>query len=111
MRIDVSLYFANSEAPEDRLRDLARTADPPLEVIVLSFEGINYVDSQASEAVGKLIDLARANDMTIGISRLKARVRGVLERDGVVERLGADRIYSTTYEAVSDLTPKGDDEF
>ena len=109
MRIDVSLYFANSEAPEDRLRELAQTAEPPLHTIVLSFEGINFVDTQASEAIGKIIDLARSHDIEIGVSRLKARVRGVLERDGVIDLLGVDKIYPTTYEAVTDLTPGGDD--
>ncbi len=109
MRIDVSLYFANSEAPEDRLRELAQTAEPPLHTIVLSFEGINFVDSQASEAIGKVIDLAHSPDIEIGLSRLKARVRGVLERDGVIDLLGVDKIYPTTYEAVTDLTPGGDD--
>jgi MFS superfamily sulfate permease-like transporter len=109
MRIDVSLYFANSEAPEDRLRELAQTAEPPLHTIVLSFEGINFVDSQASEAIGKVIDLAHSHDIEIGLSRLKARVRGVLERDGVIDLLGVDKIYPTTYEAVTDLTPGGDD--
>jgi high affinity sulfate transporter 1 len=109
MRIDVSLYFANSEAPEDRLRELAQTAEPPLHTIVLSFEGINFIDSQASEAIGKIIDLAHSHDIEIGVSRLKARVRGVLERDGVIDLLGVDRIYATTYEAFTDLTPGGND--
>ena len=109
MRIDVSLYFANAEEPEDRLRELAQTADPPLHTIVLSFEGINFVDSQASEAIGKIIDLARSHDIEIGVSRIKARVRRVLERDGVIDHLGTDKIYPTTYEAVTDLTPTGDD--
>ncbi len=30
MRIDSSLYFANSEAPEDRLRELVQAADPSI---------------------------------------------------------------------------------
>lgn len=108
MRIDASLFFVNSEAPEDRLRDLFPSADPPLYAIVLSFEGINFIDSQASDAVGKIIDNAHSRDVEVGLSRVKARVRNVLERDGVVERLGPDRLYATTYEAVADLIQDGD---
>jgi high affinity sulfate transporter 1 len=37
MRIDASLFFVNSEAPEDRLRELYQTADPALYAMVLSF--------------------------------------------------------------------------
>jgi len=109
MRIDMSLYFVNSEAPEDRLRELFQTADPPLYAIVLSFEGINFVDSQASDAVGKIIDNAHSSNVEVGLSRVKARVRDVLERDGVLERLGPDHVYASTYEAVADLATTGDD--
>ncbi len=105
MRIDVSLYFANSEAPEDRLRQLVAEADPPVHTIVLSFEGINFVDSQASESIGKVIDLAHSRDIDIRISRIKARAHAVLDRDGVLDRLGTNKIYTSTYEAVQDLVP------
>ena len=109
MRIDASLFFVNSEAPEDRLRELYQTADPALYAMVLSFEGINFVDSQASDAVGKIIDDAHSHNVEVGLSRVKARVRNVLERDGVIERLGPDHMYASTYEAVVDLARTDDD--
>jgi SulP family sulfate permease len=77
--------------------------------MVLSFEGINFVDSQASDAVGKIIDDAHSHNVEVGLSRVKARVRNVLERDGVIERLGPDHMYASTYEAVVDLARTDDD--
>ncbi|MGI9641143.1 MAG: SulP family inorganic anion transporter, partial [Acidimicrobiia bacterium] len=108
MRIDVSLYFANSEAPEDRLRVVTETADPPLRAIVLSFEGINFIDSQAADAIGKIVDLAHGRDIDIRLSRIKSRVQTVLDADGVIDRLGDDKIFLTTYDAVRDLVEPED---
>jgi high affinity sulfate transporter 1 len=104
MRIDSSLYFANSEAPEDRLRELVQDADPPIGTIVLDFEGINFIDSQASEAIGKVIDLAGYNDIDIRLARVKGgQVMRVLEADGVLGRLGTPGVYPEVYAAVEDL--------
>ena len=106
MRIDSSLYFANSEAPEDRLRELFQGADPPFHTVVLDFEGVNFIDSQASEAIGKIVDLAGYNDIDIRLARVKSgTVMDVLERDGVLDRLGASQVYPEVYQAVEDLVP------
>jgi SulP family sulfate permease len=110
MRIDANLYFANSEAPEDRLRELVQAADPPIGTVVLDFEGVNRIDSQASEAIGKVIDLAHYNDIDLRLARVKGGpVRRVLTADGVVDRVGPSRIYPEVYEAVEDLIENGAD--
>ena len=49
VRFDAGLFFASSDALEDRLRDLALAADPKLETIVLDFEGIEVVINEAVE--------------------------------------------------------------
>jgi len=110
LRIDASLYFANSGAVEDRLRQLVQGADPPIRTIVLDFEGVNRIDSQASEAIGKVIDLAGYNDIDLRLARVKGgEVMRVLEADGVVDRVGPSRIYPEVYEAVEDLIENGAD--
>ena len=110
LRIDASLYFATSEAPEDRLRELVQAADPPVRTIVLDFEGVNRIDSQASEAIGKVIDLAGYSDIDIRLARVRGgQVMRVVEADGVVDRVGPSRIYPEVYEAVEDLIANGAD--
>lgn len=109
LRIDSALYFANADAPEDRLRELAQAAEPPLHTIVIDFEGINLIDSQGADAVGKIVDLAGYNDIEVRLCRVKARIMEVLEKDDVIKRLGTDRVYGNTYDAVADLIPPDND--
>lgn len=106
MRFDAGLYFATSDALEDGIREYAQDAEPPLHTVVLDFEGVNFIDSQGTDEVGKLVDLAAAAQAEIRLARVKAPVLRMLERDGVIDRLGVDRIYDNVYQAVADLIPQ-----
>jgi high affinity sulfate transporter 1 len=106
MRFDAGLYFATSDALEDGIRQYAQDAEPPLRTVVLDFEGVNFIDSQGTDEVGKLVDLATAAEAEIRLARVKAPVLRMLERDGVIDRLGADNIYGNVYQAVADLIPQ-----
>jgi high affinity sulfate transporter 1 len=106
MRFDAGLYFATSDALEDGIRQYAQDADPPLRAAVLDFEGVNFIDSQGTGEVGKLVDLATAAGAEIRLARVKAPVLRMLDRDGVIDRLGPDKIYDNVYEAVADLIPQ-----
>jgi high affinity sulfate transporter 1 len=106
MRFDAGLYFATSDALEDGIRQYAQDAEPPLRTVVLDFEGVNFIDSQGTDEVGKLVDLATTAGAEIRLARVKAPVRRMLERDGVIDRLGPDHIYGNVYQAVADLIPQ-----
>ena len=100
---DAGLFFIDASALEDRLRELAHTADPPLQVVVLDFEGVNYIDSQGSEKVGDVLTLARAHSAELRLARVKPAVMEVLRRDGFVDRIGDSNIYGNVFEASRDL--------
>ena len=70
MRFDAGLYFGSSDALEDRLRDLADEADPPLHTGVIDFEGINFIDSQGSSKIAEIIELKfhSTSDLTIDVT-------------------------------------------
>jgi high affinity sulfate transporter 1 len=106
MRFDAGLYFATSDALEDGIRQYAQDAEPPLRTVVLDFEGVNFIDSQGTDEVGKLVDLATTAGAEIRLARVKAPVLRMLERDGVIDRLGSDNIYGNVYQAVADLIPQ-----
>ncbi len=102
---DAGLFFIDASAFEDRVRELAHEADPKLQVVVLDFEGVNYIDSQGSEKIGEILELTRARSIELRLARVKPAVMDVLRRDGVVDRIGDSNIHGNVFEATKDLIP------
>jgi len=99
IRMDGGLFFATSDALEDRVREVIHS-DPGLSGIVLDCGGIDFIDSQGSAKMGDVIDLAHDSDLVLRLARLKASVRATLEVDGVLDRLGADHVHGNIARAV-----------
>ncbi len=104
---DAGLFFIDANALEDRVRELAHEADPPLRVVVLDFEGVNYIDSQGSDKVGDILDLVDPIRAELRLARVKPAVLDVLRRDGVVDRIGESNIHGNLFEASKDMVPAG----
>lgn len=107
VRFDGGLFFATADALTDRLRALAEEAEPPVEVLVISFEGVDFIDSQGSATLGQIIELARNRGADVRLARVKPPVFEVLRRDGVIEQLGDDHVYANLYEAAADRIASG----
>ena len=99
IRMDGGLFFATSDALEDRVREVIHE-DPAVKGIVLDCGGIDYVDSQGSAKMADVLDLAEDSGVVLRLARLKAAVRATLELDGVMERLGADHVHGNVARAV-----------
>lgn len=106
MRFDAGLYFGSSDALEDRLRELAEDADPRLHTVVIDFEGVNFIDSQGSSTIAEIQELAEAYGGEVRLTRVKPDVLSLMRRDGVIEKLGEDKVYGNVYEAAADRIPK-----
>ena len=85
------------------VRKLAHDADPPLRVVVLDFEGVNYIDSQGAEKVDDILKLTGAHSAELRLARVKPAVMDVLRRDGVADRVGESNIHGNVFEASKDL--------
>jgi anti-anti-sigma factor len=105
LRFDAGLFFASADALEDRIRELALQADPPLTTIVIDFEGVNFIDSQGSDKVAELVELATNYEVELRLTRVKPEVKALLRRDGVIDRLGESQVYGNVYEAAADQIP------
>jgi len=102
VRFDAGLFFASAGALEDRLRELVQRSDTRYDTVVISFEGVDFVDSQGSAKITQLIELADTYGAELRLARVKPAVIELLERDGVIDRLGADHVYDNVYEACAD---------
>lgn len=99
IRMDGGLFFATSDALEDRVREIIH-ANPDLTGIVLDCAGINFIDSQGSAKLSDVVSLAADSDITLRLARLKAAVSATLERDGVLQVIGAGNIHGNVATAV-----------
>ncbi|MFD4960436.1 SulP family inorganic anion transporter [Microbacterium sp. NPDC058389] len=99
VRFDGGLFFATADALEDRVREVIQ-AKPELTGIVLDCGGINFIDSQGAASMADVVTLARDAGVQLRLTRLKPRPRAVLDREGVIELLGADHIHGNIHRAV-----------
>jgi sulfate permease, SulP family len=99
LRLDGGLFFATTEALENRVRAFTDDGDQPI-ALVLDLEGVNFVDSQGAAKLQELHELAHDSGIALRLARLKPQVRAVLEADGIVELIGADHIHGNVHRAV-----------
>ena len=67
---------------------------------MLDCGGIDFIDSQGSAQLGEILKLAEESAVTLRLARVKPGVRLTLERDGVLARLGTDRVHGNVHRAV-----------
>jgi sulfate permease, SulP family len=79
-------------------------------VVIFDCQSMNFIDSQGAS---KLIDIAEylhANGVSFRMARVKPRVIEVLERDGLVQRIGPANFHLDVDEAaeahLAQLRPK-----
>jgi sulfate permease, SulP family len=100
LRLDGGLFFATADALEDRVREVALSA-PGSAAIVLDCGGMDFIDSQGSAKMSEILNLTKQADVTLRLARLKPPVREALERDGVLGRIGDDKIHGNVDHAVN----------
>jgi high affinity sulfate transporter 1 len=100
LRLGSGLFFATSQALEDRVRALALDGPRPLRAVVLDLEGVNFVDSQGAEQLTAILELLERDGTTLRLARVNPNVLAVLRADGFLDRLGADRIHGNIHRAV-----------
>ena len=99
VRLDGGLFFATADALEDRVRTLIQS-QPETHGVVLDCEGINFLDSQGSATLDDLLVLCTQAGVELRLARVKPDVRAVLDREGLVERLGRDHLHGNVHRAV-----------
>jgi SulP family sulfate permease len=99
LRLDGGLFFATSDALEDRIREVALSTSD-IGGIVLDCEGIDFIDSQGSAKLREILELTEQAGVTLRLARVKPAVRELLRRDHVLDRIGGHRIHGNVHRAV-----------
>lgn len=97
LRIDASLYFANTEYLRDLLGGVSDRA------VILDMYPVNKIDSSALHVLGDVLESLRDRGVRLALSGLKGPVRDVLRRAGTLDKVGAENVFAEVHEAVEAL--------
>lgn len=105
VRVDESLYFVNTKHLENYLLKLV-TEQKEIEYLLLVCSGINLIDGSALETLQRLIDDLKGMGIEFYLSEVKGPVFDQLEKVGFVDKLGRDRIFLSTDQAMKELSQR-----
>lgn len=102
LRIDESLYFANTRYVEEFI--LKQSAEhPDIQHIVLICAAVNFIDASALETLENLVFKLRDEGITLHLADVKGPVMDQLENTSFFEHLGEGQVFFTTDEAIQRL--------
>jgi SulP family sulfate permease len=100
LRFDGGLFFVNADALGDRLRDVRVQAETELTGVILSMEGVDFIDIEGADILAKIAQAGQDVGIDLYLARVKPQVMEILQRDGVIDLIGVDHIHDDIAAAV-----------
>jgi anti-anti-sigma factor len=102
VRFDGALFFANASYLDEQVLKF-RNEQPDLRYILLDARGINDMDASGEEALEMLVKRLRSAGLGFAMCGIKGQVISVMERTGLMAKIGADEIFADSKSAVAAL--------
>ncbi|WP_322494515.1 SulP family inorganic anion transporter [Chloroflexus sp.] len=99
VRVDESLYFANTRYLEQALLRIVAER-PEVKHLVLIGSAINFIDSSALHTLDHLIDELRDAGVEFHLADIKGPVMDRLKQSELLDKIGQDHIHITTHTAM-----------
>ncbi len=109
MRFDGSLRFVNVSYFENAILKLERD-NPDVDHILIKSSGINEIDASGVEMLSNLITRFKSSGITLCFSGFKKQTLDVIERTGLIDKIGKDNLFQTDQAAMDALQPKVQDQ-
>jgi high affinity sulfate transporter 1 len=100
-RFDASLLFFNADHFASRVRQVIHDAGSKPSVFVLDAESISVVDTTGADVLDSLRAELAHDGIELRVARSKGLFRMMLERSGVADAIGRDRLFSSIKAAVN----------
>ena len=107
LRIDGALFFGSVEHIRDEI-EAARASRPATHHLLLIGSGLNLIDNAGAELIGHLARSLRESGVTLYLCRLRPSVHALLDRAGVLDAVGRDRVFATKDQAIASIYQKLD---
>ena len=95
-------FFVNVSYFEEAILKLERD-NPDVKHILVKGSGINDIDASGVEMLPNLITRFRSNGITLGFSGFKKQRQEVMDRTGLIDKIGRENIFPTDREALEYL--------
>lgn len=99
IRVDESLYFANAQYLDKYLRNIIATS-PDVHWLILVGDAINWLDASALQILENLIYDFDQVGVKVLLTELNLKVWGRLSKSGFMQRVGIERFFHNTHDAV-----------
>ena len=100
LRFDGGLFFVNADALADRLRQIRLESPEGLDGVILSMEGVNFIDTEGADVMLKIAQAGVAAHIDLHLARVKPQVVEVLAHDGFFELVDRDHVHDNITGAV-----------
>jgi high affinity sulfate transporter 1 len=102
-RFDASLLFFNADHFKARVRDVVHEAPGPVRCFLLDAETMPYMDTTGAASLEQVWSELEAAGITLAVAAAKNDVRSMLDRTGLSDRIGRERMFPTIEAAVEAL--------
>jgi sulfate permease, SulP family len=101
LRPDGRLFYANAQELRDTVTETVQSWDRPLHSVILDLDANDELDITSTDALEKVMDRLAKEDVRLGLVHVHAPAEDMLRRSGLLEKLGADRIFPNLDVAVA----------
>ncbi|PCI70039.1 MAG: sodium-independent anion transporter [Piscirickettsiaceae bacterium] len=99
LRVDENLYFANTNFLEDTVMRLVAD-NPSINHVLLICSSISHIDTSALESLDDIHYRLEKAGIKLHLAEIKGPVMDKLQSSSFISKLGADRIYLSTHQAM-----------
>jgi len=100
VRFDAQLFFANVQYFKDKLEESVAEKGDKLKLLIIDGESINSIDSSGVYMLNDVITKYRSMNIDIAFTGMKGPVRDVLEKSGIIKKIGYQNCFLSIQEAV-----------
>ena len=100
LRFDADLYFANTNFFKDYLDQKLQERKDQIRCIVFNAESINNMDSSAIHALEEFVLDCQQQQIEIAFAGVKGPVRDKMQRGTLLDLIGEEHFFMSTYDAV-----------
>jgi MFS superfamily sulfate permease-like transporter len=100
-RFGADLFYANVNHFADEVLNLVEHAPTPVRWFIIDASAITDIDYSAARGLRELIDELTRRNVNIIFARVSPYLRADLERPGIIDVVGENRVFGTLHEAIA----------